>query len=347
MPGGDWVFTGVDRQGAMFAAQSKKRVAPPPDREAREVTKTATKATNTKNTKKSRSQDHEEGREGYENGYAEEESRKETVAAAVDTGYNVPLLEVDNETSVTHRARTLRPSSRLSAQTKDRLGHVVQRQGPEQLQLIGTANWQIVDGAVQANMGTGYLVSKETYTDFEIKVEFWSSNGGNSGVYMRCMDGTKITDKTCYEANIFDKRTDQSGRTGGIPNYAPPIAIVDAEGKWNTYEITLRGPPHRRRAEWHEDGRRDGQHAEERPDRASVQGGGHQDPQRADSKALGDSRIAELPIGDCLIDWQSPIANYKCGNARTFAAQALIPPVISATRENPSRSSRLLAIEDR
>ncbi len=107
---------------------------------------------------------------------------------------------------------------------------------------VGTANWQLVDGVVQANSGAGHLVSKESYTDFEIKVEFWSANGGNSGVYMRCLDGAKITDKTCYEANIFDKRADQSGRTGGIPNYAPPIAIVDADGKWNTYEITIRGP---------------------------------------------------------------------------------------------------------
>ena len=107
---------------------------------------------------------------------------------------------------------------------------------------IGDANWQLVDGVVQANSGVGYLVSKDSYTDFELKVEFWASGGGNSGVYMRCMDGAKITDKTCYEANVFDKRPDQSGRTGGIPNYAKPIAIVDAEGKWNTYEITMRGP---------------------------------------------------------------------------------------------------------
>ena len=107
---------------------------------------------------------------------------------------------------------------------------------------IGTANWRLADGVVEANMGSGFLVSKDTYTDFELKVEFWSSGGGNSGVYMRCLDAAKITDKTCYEANIYDKRPDQSGRTGGIPNYAKPIAIVDAEGKWNTYEITMRGP---------------------------------------------------------------------------------------------------------
>jgi hypothetical protein len=107
---------------------------------------------------------------------------------------------------------------------------------------LGPANWRLADGAVEADSGTGFLVSKETYTDFELNVEFWSSNGGNSGVYMRCMDAAKITDKTCYEANIFDKRPDQSGRTGAIPNYAKPLAIVDAEGKWNTYEITVRGP---------------------------------------------------------------------------------------------------------
>jgi uncharacterized protein len=35
VPGGDWVFTGIDRQGAMFAAHSKKRVAAP------KITKTA------------------------------------------------------------------------------------------------------------------------------------------------------------------------------------------------------------------------------------------------------------------------------------------------------------------
>ena len=106
---------------------------------------------------------------------------------------------------------------------------------------VGTANWTINNGVVEASSGAGHLVSKESYTDFEIKVEFWASNGGNSGVYMRCMDGSKITDKTCYEANVYDKRPDQSGRTGGIPNYAKPIAIVDAEGKWNTYEISIRG----------------------------------------------------------------------------------------------------------
>jgi hypothetical protein len=108
--------------------------------------------------------------------------------------------------------------------------------------VVGTANWKLADGIVEATSGSGFLVSKETFGDFEIRVEFWVDEAANSGVYMRCQDANKITDMTCYEANIFDKRPDQSGRTGAIVHVAKPLAIVDAGGKWNIYEITAKGP---------------------------------------------------------------------------------------------------------
>jgi hypothetical protein len=108
--------------------------------------------------------------------------------------------------------------------------------------MVGSANWKLADGIVEATSGTGFLVTKESYGDFEIRVEFWVDEAANSGVYMRCQDAAKITDTTCYEANIFDKRPDQSGRTGAIVHVAKPLAIVDAGGKWNTYEIAAKGP---------------------------------------------------------------------------------------------------------
>jgi hypothetical protein len=108
--------------------------------------------------------------------------------------------------------------------------------------MVGTANWKLADGIVEATSGSGFLVSKETFGDFEIRVEFWVDEAANSGVYMRCQDANNITDMTCYEANIFDKRPDQSGRTGAIVHVAKPLAIVDAGGKWNTYEIIAKGP---------------------------------------------------------------------------------------------------------
>jgi hypothetical protein len=108
--------------------------------------------------------------------------------------------------------------------------------------MVGTANWKLGGGMVEATSGSGFLVSKETYTDFEIRVEFWVDESANSGVYLRCQDPNKITDMTCYEANIFDKRPDQSGRTGAIVHVAKPLAVVDAGGKWNTFDITAKGP---------------------------------------------------------------------------------------------------------
>jgi len=50
VPGGDWVFTGIDPQGAMFAVHSKKRVAAPVTSK-KEAAKTETKRNGTTKTK--------------------------------------------------------------------------------------------------------------------------------------------------------------------------------------------------------------------------------------------------------------------------------------------------------
>ena len=82
-------------------------------------------------------------------------------------------------------------------------------------------------------MGIGHLVSKESYTDFEIRLSLRGTEK-NSGVYMRCLDGSKITDKTLLLSQVSTTAPISRTGTGGIPNYAPPSAIVKAEGKGNT-----------------------------------------------------------------------------------------------------------------
>ena len=115
--------------------------------------------------------------------------------------------------------------------------------GMENWNRVGGANWSVADGLVQADGGkTGFLVSKDAYGDFVLRVEFWASDDANSGIYMRCADAGKITDKTCYEANIFDQRPDPSYGTGAIVHIAKIAPMPKAGGKWNTYEITARGP---------------------------------------------------------------------------------------------------------
>jgi hypothetical protein len=107
--------------------------------------------------------------------------------------------------------------------------------------VVGDANWAVADGAVQADKGSGFLVTPVSYRDFQITLEFWVSDDANSGVFLRCSDPKTINQMNAYEVNIFDKRPDQSYRTGGIVDVAKPASVIQTGGKWNTYDITARG----------------------------------------------------------------------------------------------------------
>ncbi len=110
---------------------------------------------------------------------------------------------------------------------------------------FGEANWRLEDGAVTADKlaskGAAHLVSKNNYKDFALHVEFWASEDANSGVFLRCSDPKAISERTCYEVNIFDKRADPTYGTGGIVNFAEVSPMPKAGGKWNTFEITAKG----------------------------------------------------------------------------------------------------------
>src|SRR5512138_445807 len=83
--------------------------------------------------------------------------------------------------------------------------------GMDNFNVVGEADWAAVDGAIQATQGgktPSYLVTKNSYKDFVIRVEFWASDNANSGVFLRCQNPGTITDENCYEANIFDQRPD-------------------------------------------------------------------------------------------------------------------------------------------
>jgi Domain of Unknown Function (DUF1080) len=112
----------------------------------------------------------------------------------------------------------------------------------DQWDQIGDANWMLIDGEVQAFRGNGYLVSKTSYTDFEIKAEFWVDTKANSGIFIRCSDPAKVTAENCYEVNIFDERPDPTYGTGAIVNVAKVVPMPKAADKWNTYEIVAKGP---------------------------------------------------------------------------------------------------------
>jgi hypothetical protein len=108
---------------------------------------------------------------------------------------------------------------------------------------LGEGGWSITDGVLQGKGGKlGYLVTKDSYTDFEIRAEFWADEDCNSGLFMRCQDRNKVGADNAYEVNIFDKRPDPTYGTGAIVDFAKVAQpMPKAANRWNLYEVTAKG----------------------------------------------------------------------------------------------------------
>jgi hypothetical protein len=107
---------------------------------------------------------------------------------------------------------------------------------------IGDANWRVENGSIVADKGNGFLVSKNSYGDFQLRAEFWVESDSNSGIFIRCSDRAKVTAANAYEVNIWDARPDPSYGTGAIVDVAKVSPMPKAGGQWNVYEITAKGP---------------------------------------------------------------------------------------------------------
>ena len=106
---------------------------------------------------------------------------------------------------------------------------------------IGDANWRVEDGAIVADKGNGFLVTKNSYGDYQLRAEFWVEPDANSGIFIRCTNPEKVGADNAYEVNIWDMRPDPSYGTGAIVNLAKVDPMPKAAGKWNVYEITAKG----------------------------------------------------------------------------------------------------------
>jgi hypothetical protein len=119
--------------------------------------------------------------------------------------------------------------------------------GMENFTTVGGANWRAEADAIVADrrpdaLGTHYLATRNSYQDFQLRAEFWVSEDANSGLYVRCSEVRPMTDRTCHEANIFDKRPDPSFATGAIVWLVQaPSPVPQTGGRWNTMEVTAQG----------------------------------------------------------------------------------------------------------
>ena len=109
---------------------------------------------------------------------------------------------------------------------------------------LGEANWTASHGAIwadkKASKDAGILLSKESYTDFEVYAEFWADEEANSGIYIRVMNQKVVNTKAAYEVQIWDKSPAMATASLMPPAKASPS--FKAANQWSTMLITAKGP---------------------------------------------------------------------------------------------------------
>lgn len=78
----------------------------------------------------------------------------------------------------------------------------------------------------------GNLMTQQSFTDFELTLEYNVPAGGNSGIYLRGM----------YEAQVVDRDSRMQGIQGPgaiFGRLAPDTNAANPGGEWNTYVLTL------------------------------------------------------------------------------------------------------------
>ena len=109
-------------------------------------------------------------------------------------------------------------------------------------EIIGDAQWQFKKGVLHgdASKGEGFVITKNTYQNFELSFQFKPDGQVNSGVFVLCKK-KEMSATNCHEINIWDLHPNQENRTGAIVTKQTPRVKIETIGKWNTYEIRCEG----------------------------------------------------------------------------------------------------------
>ena len=104
----------------------------------------------------------------------------------------------------------------------------------------GEAKWEVQNGELVAMAGgkPGFLATANSYGNFRLRLDFWTDEEANSGVFLRAPETGAINQGNSFEVNIAD--TSANWPTGSINEFHKNPAPKTA-GKWNTYDITADG----------------------------------------------------------------------------------------------------------
>jgi len=115
---------------------------------------------------------------------------------------------------------------------------VIFQENTNDWEVHGAANWNFSNKELVGEItdGLGFVMTKDTYNDFVLELEFKPDSTINSGIFIRCKKA-EINPTDCYELNIWDLHPNQDFRTGALVTKTVPLAFVETITKWNAYKI--------------------------------------------------------------------------------------------------------------
>jgi len=106
-------------------------------------------------------------------------------------------------------------------------------------------NWQIMDGSIVLTAGGGGdLISREAFSDFELSLEWWVEEGGNSGIFFLADESELPIYVHAPEIQILDDARHRDGgfadrRSGSLYDLiAAPASAQKPAGRWNRVRIS-------------------------------------------------------------------------------------------------------------
>jgi hypothetical protein len=109
------------------------------------------------------------------------------------------------------------------------------------------AGWTISGNEITKSRGTGDIMTKDQFANFELELEWKIGNAGNSGIFYRA---TKEYDHIYWsgpeyqlldDANAGDGKNPLTSAASAYGLYAPPRGVVKPADQWNTTRIVVRG----------------------------------------------------------------------------------------------------------
>lgn len=108
-------------------------------------------------------------------------------------------------------------------------------------------SWKLEDGVLQRVGDGGDIMTVDQYSDFELRLEWKISPGGNSGIIYRVSTGDKAPYVTGIECQVLDDDKHQDGKNVltsaaslyGL--YARSEQATKPVGEWNDARVVVRG----------------------------------------------------------------------------------------------------------